>query len=62
MIHQTSLGDGEKEEQVNYQCGIQSESVKLPKLLKFSYSSKMVTKATMKTKTTILYLGEIENS
>lgn len=44
MIHQAPVGDGEKEEQVNYQCGVQSESVKLPELLKFSYSSKMVTK------------------
>lgn len=59
VTHQTSLGDEKKEEQVNYQCGIQSESVKLPELLKFSYSSKMVTKSTMKTKTTILFLGGV---
>lgn len=44
MIHQAPVGDGKEEEQVNYQCGVQSESVKLPELLKFSYSSKMVTK------------------
>jgi hypothetical protein len=39
MIHQTPVGGGKKEEQGNYQCGVQSESVKLPELLKFSYSS-----------------------
>lgn len=44
MIHQAPVGEGKEEEQVNYQCGVQSESVKLPELLKFSYSSKMVTK------------------
>lgn len=38
------MGDRKEEEQVNYQCGVQSELVKLPELLKFSYSSKMVTK------------------
>lgn len=38
------MGDRKEEEQVNYQYGVQSESVKLPKLLRFSYSSKMVTK------------------
>lgn len=43
MIHQAPVGDGKEKEQVNYQCGIRSESVKLPELLKFSYSSKMVT-------------------
>lgn len=44
MIHQAPIGEGKEEEQVNYLCGVQSESVKLPELLKFSYSSKMVTK------------------
>lgn len=37
-----SCGWWKKEEQGNYQCGVQSESVKLPELLKFSYSSKKV--------------------
>lgn len=44
MIQQAPVGDGKEEEQVNYQCGVQSESVKLPELLKFSYSSEMMTK------------------
>lgn len=32
MIHKAPVGDGKKK-QVNYQCGAQSESVKLPELL-----------------------------
>lgn len=55
MIHQTPVGGGKKEEQGNYQCSVQSESVKLPELLKFSYSSKKVPKFLQrKTKGSIL--------
>jgi hypothetical protein len=55
MIHQAPVGAGKEEEQGNYQCGVQSKSVKLPELLKFSYSTKGVTEfLPWKSKTSIL--------